>query len=183
MNSLPNELLLLIADWCDMRGRKALASACYNLRALIWRRLPLLCAHRQKYIAVVREINLIEHVMIIIPNLYTIYSHKANNGSVSIIEYTHLQSTKKVVYLSTIITGTTQKYKSLNCISVCKKISYVKKMYNNKSCAVEYIAYDARQRVAPYVKFKCGEITLQDLIDMVLTTQYTPLTPYVIYKN
>jgi hypothetical protein len=183
MDLLPNELIVQIADYCDLSARKSLASANFGLRALIWRNLPLFAAHRQKYIAVVGEINAIEHVIIIIPNLYTIYGSNENNGSASLIEYKHLQFTKKVVYLSIIMIGNSQKYRNLNCVSVCNKTYHVKKMYTNTTFKVEYISDGASQRILPYVKFKCNEITLSELINTLLTTHYVPLLSYAVYKN
>ena len=64
METLPNEILLLIADKCDLLARKSLASVNFGLRSLIWRNLPALTAHRQKYVHVVTEINKIDHVLI-----------------------------------------------------------------------------------------------------------------------
>ena len=101
MDTLPNEILLLIADECDLPARKSLASVNYNLRMLIWRNLPLLRSHRQKYTRVLQQIASIKYALIIIPNYYSkkmygislrVFGNK-RSVYVSKYKYAHLRGT------------------------------------------------------------------------------------------
>jgi hypothetical protein len=125
MESLPNELIMLIADWCDLPARKSLATVNFGLRALIWSNLPAFCAHKQDYNDVLWNITRIQYV-IVVYNL----THPLIN-TISFRSYRNKQS----VYISNFMCGY---HTTIECLCIKDKYTAVKmnnycKRYNIKN--------------------------------------------------
>ena len=126
MESLPNELIMYIADKCDLPARKSLASANFGLRALIWPKLPALCAHRQDYNDVLWNIAHVQQYVIVV--------YESTEPLINAISFRSYRN-KRSAYISNYMCVVGE---SIECLCIRDKYTVVKmndrcKRYNIKN--------------------------------------------------
>ena len=151
MDSLPNELLLLIADKCDLPARKSLAAVNFDLRVRVWSKLPLLCAHRHKYMHVVAQINLIEYILINAPK-----SRNIEYGTITLRSHNRLGVQANACYSSYNINNRNMRSRTfwIVCI-VAKNNNFCIIMDNNKIHRNIYILNNIYKHMSVFVSNKC----------------------------
>ena len=172
MESLPNEILLYIADKCDMRGRKSLASTNYNLRALIWRNLPLFVAHRRQFLDTIAQINSIDYTIL--------HMQHTIQKSISFRIYKRFGKYARICYLSFIPT-VYKKHKTdnISCICIAGIYGECIALYNNH-IQYDYTIYGGTYSL--YYNFALGKMTIYQICDG-LTILYDNCTYYFVHKN
>ena len=128
MDTLPNELLIVIADMLDLHDRKTFVGICIHMRNLLWSSIVHFMQHREKYNYVLVDIDSIKHI---------VYKHKYSDISVSLLN----------------ILGKKSSYSSCNRVAtICVCAGNIE--INMDSCIRNKLMYTATPLI-PLYRFYC----------------------------